>query len=190
MRCGALILPSTSVRTNGLCMPCSTGTRAAIDAARQQRIAAREYERTNPFRRLWLSLVSRINDSASAFEALSEAEKLSFALGLVELELYNGGFEQYFHNSSAAYFNEAVRGLERMGAVQTLSLLEEAKRVVFLQFPVPIDTAERRGRLRARIDANPDVSRKLEELERQYCADPDGLSDRMERFARQSGLVP
>ena len=79
-------------------MPCNTGTREAIDAARQQRIADREYERTNPFRKLWLLLVSRVNDSPYAFDALSESEKLYFAVGLVELELYNGGFEQYFYN--------------------------------------------------------------------------------------------
>ena len=93
-------------------------------------------------------------------------------------------------SSTFTIFAEAVLGLERMGAVQTLSLLEEAKRVVFLASPVPSDTAERRVRLLAHIEADPDAPRKLEALDRQYCADPDGLTDRMESFARQNGLVP
>lgn len=36
-RCGVQILPATARRTGGLCMPCSTGTREAIERGRRER---------------------------------------------------------------------------------------------------------------------------------------------------------
>ena len=41
-RCGEMILPSTALRTDGLCMPCKSGNRESMDAAKQRYTEERE----------------------------------------------------------------------------------------------------------------------------------------------------
>jgi hypothetical protein len=105
-----------------------------------------------------------------------------FAVGLLEGEVYNGGFHQYFFNSSGSYYAVTVRGLMAIEAHQSLSLLREAKEHLFPKKSVPADTATRRRAL-------PDESTKLDELDKIFWKDPDGLPSRMGAFARKHGLV-
>lgn len=41
-RCGEMILTSTALRTGGLCMPCASGSRESMDAAKRRNIEERE----------------------------------------------------------------------------------------------------------------------------------------------------
>jgi hypothetical protein len=118
---------------------------------------------------------------------LSEAEKLYFAVQLLEGEVYNGGFDQYFFNSSGSYYRYAVLGLKELEAAQALALLEEAKQILFNSADVPEDPGHRRQLLRERSS----VARTqcLEQLDKLYWKDPDGLWPRCEAFARKHGLV-
>src|SRR6185369_14940424 len=110
-RCGAAILSTTAESTGGVCMPCKDGRREAIDARKREIRREREWELADPFRRLWLDLV-RATETTAGFAGLSEVEKQYFAVGLLELEVYNGGFDQYFFNSSGSFYRYAVLGLE------------------------------------------------------------------------------
>lgn len=179
--CGALILPTTAAENGGRCAPCKSGTRAAIDAAVRRRAEERERDRTDPYRRLWLELIARVHDTAAGFDGLSEPEKRYFAVQLVQLEVYNGGFDQYFFNSSASYYDHAVAGLEEMGADQVLALLQRARKVLFDGEPVPQDTGARRERLRDRRSET--SSAELDRLDQLYYMDPDDLDSRCQAFA-------
>ena len=186
-RCGALILETTAQKNAGLCMPCKSGKRESIEAAKRWHKEQREREKTDPFRILWHALVHRVHETSEGFSGLSEAEKRYFAVGLLEGEVYNGGFEQYFFNHSGSHYKYALLGLEEMEATQTLALLQRAKQVLFNFDEVPEDTGKRR-RLLQKL-ASDSRSKRLEELDTQYYKDPDGLSARTEKYARSHGLV-
>ncbi|MBK7582664.1 MAG: DMP19 family protein [Myxococcales bacterium] len=184
--CGAAILVETASRTGGLCMPCKNGTRAQIDAGKEW-AAGRAAREADPLRVLWVSLVRRVHDSASGtgFETLSEAEKLYYAVGLVHGDVYNGGFDQYFFNSSGSFYAHAVRGLQIIGATQSAQLLAQAKQALFGDSPVPTDIAERRTYLRTLSLENA----VLDSLDAQFWEDPDDLGALMERFVNEHHLL-
>lgn len=187
LQCGVLILESTALRTKGLCMPCKSGYRKAIDEGARRNREIRDYDHTDPFRRPWLSLVEKVDSSSAGFDGLTENEKLYWAVGLLELEVYNGGLEQYFFNSSGSYYDYAERGLMALGAVETLNLLRGAKAVLFPATPVPQDTKNRRDAVR---DIPARWSSRLDALDKKYWGDPDGLVSRLQTFARERGLIP
>jgi hypothetical protein len=174
LECGRPIRAGTARRIKGLCISCRT-----------------KRSTSNPFSILFASLIERVHDSSGGFNALSEPEKLYYATALMRNEVHNGGFHQYFFNSSGSYYEYAQRGLTELAATQTLALLRQAKQVVFPTMLVPTDTERRRNLLPfADPDAPvPEWSKKLDELDQRLYTDPDGLNARLERFARQNALV-
>jgi hypothetical protein len=186
-KCGATILQTTSDKTGGVCMPCKNGTRESMEAAKLYYQRERELDKTCPFRKLWRELVHRVHDTDLGYAGLSDAEKRYFAVGLLEGEVYNGGFDQYFFNSSGSYYSDAEMGLEEMGAMQSLSLLRRAKQIVFGDTVIPEDTEQRREILLQR-DSN-FYADQLDELDKLFWEDPDGLGERNESFARKHALV-
>jgi len=168
-------------------MPCKNGTRESMEAAKLYYQKERELDKTCPFRKLWRELVHRVHDTDLGYAGLSDPEKKYFAVGLLEGEVYNGGFDQYFHNSSSDYYSDAEVGLEEIGAMQSLSLLRQAKQIVFGDAVIPEDTEQRREILLQRdFDS---YAKQLDELDRLFWEDPDGLSERSESFARKHALI-
>ena len=168
-------------------MPCKIGTCESIEAAKLYYQRERELDKIDPFRKLWRELVRRVYETDLGYAGLSDAEKKYFAVGLLEGEVYNGGFDQYFFNSSSDYYSDAEIGLEEMGAVQSLSLLKRAKEIVFGFAPVPEDTERRREILR-QLDSE-SYANQLEDLDNLFWKDSDGLSNHIESFARKYALI-
>jgi len=168
-------------------MPCKNGTRESMEAAKLYYRTERELDKTCSFRKLWRELVHAVQNTDLGYAGLSDAEKKYFAVRLLVGEVYNGGFDQYFHNSSSDYYFNAEIGLEEMGAVQSLSLLSQAKQIVFGVASVPESTQQRREILLQRdYDSYADQLSALDDL---FYEDPDGLNERMEAFARKHALV-
>lgn len=191
-KCGVPILESTALRTGGFCMPCKGGYRESIEEGKRHNREQRETMLTDPYRKLWVSLVELVHHSPSGFDGLSHSQKLYFAVRLLEGDVYNGGFHQYFFNNAGSYHAYAEEGLIALGAFQTLELLLEAKGVLFPSVPVPISIAERRRVLPSYPEDNsptPEWSKKLDNLDKRYWADSEGITLRSEAFARNHGLV-
>ncbi|MCE9594099.1 MAG: DMP19 family protein [Planctomycetes bacterium] len=139
----------------------------------------------DPLRKLYLDLVGR--QRAAGEHALSEPERHYLAVALLDKEIHDGGFDQYFHNSSADSYDDAVRGLGRMGATRVLELLLHAKQVLFGRFAVPSNTAERRTQLQ-----EPQVREhapELEPLDETFCREALELSRLSEAYARAHRLL-
>jgi hypothetical protein len=191
-KCGVPILESTALRTGGFCMPCKGGYRESIEEGKRHNREQRERMLTDPYRKLWVSLVEKVYHSPTGFDGLSHPQKLYFAVCLLEGEVCNGGFHQYFFNNAGSYYAYAEEGLIVLGAFQTLELLQEAKDVVFPSIPVPISIAERRRALPSYPDNNspaPKWSEKLDDLDKRFWVDSEGIDIRLETFARNHGLV-
>lgn len=188
--CGVLILPATAGRTGGLCMPCNNGTRDSMDQSREFYKKQREYD---PYRALWESLVERVYGADAGLENLSEDEKTYYYVGSLDGEIYNGGFHQFFSNSAGDCFEETRAALVRLNASSALSLLEQARMLLFGEMPVPRGQVERNRAMPEYPEdeqcPESDWSLRLSQLDDEYYRDTDRIGEKLENFARQTGLI-
>lgn len=107
--------------------------------------------------------------------------------------MYNGGMHQFFSNSSGALCNETVEGLKELGATQALALLQRAARVLFGNQESPVDRHERWQAMpfypEDEMATLPDWSIELEEIDRASWMDPDGLSQKLQAYLKNTGLL-
>lgn len=181
--CGALILPTTAEKNGGLCMPCKNGYRKNIEQSKEYYKKERELDATCPYRALWRNLVKKVYDPLKGFETLSEDEKQYYAVGILDGEIYNGGFVQYFDNTSGGHYRYSELGLVRIGAKESLKLLREAKLAAFGKDPVPKEQTKRWPY------TNDEISKKLDDLDTKYYETKEDVSELLEAFARETGLV-
>jgi Domain of unknown function (DUF4375) len=189
--CGKLILHSTAERTEGLCMPCKGGYRKDIEASIQRREVQKEYRESSE-RKHWISLVDRVYKQPQGFDALSPQEQKFFAMSILIGEVRNGGFDQYFSNSSGDYYLLTLVALSEIGAATSFRMLVEAKEIIFGENPVPTTQT---GRLATfppyPEDSQPDPqdwSSRLDALDRQFWKHPDDLPERIEKYAQDNAL--
>lgn len=117
------------------------------------------------------------------------AEQHYYAVSVLQGEVYNGGFDQYFGNSSGEHCANACAGLLELGATQTLALLEEARRLLFGTQPVPSDQGLRQLSMPTYED-EPDLDclAALDALDTQFYLDTEKLDERLLRYAREHRL--
>jgi hypothetical protein len=58
--------------------------------------------------------------------ALTEEERIILAIEALEREVNNGGYSQFFLNSSREYAPVMVRALERIGCLKTAKITQKA----------------------------------------------------------------
>ena len=172
LECGVSILTDTAARTGGKCIPCARGTRAQIERGRRRAAEQRERERTNdealnrlrsksqpifgdfleeddPIGVLWSFLVATVFHDESGREdvnALTASAKALYLAQILEAEVFNGGFHQYFSNSSGKHAHETLALLHELGVPRRADLLQRA----IDKFPrkcVPPDREERNDEL-------------------------------------------
>jgi hypothetical protein len=175
VKCGSLVSTSFARRMKGLCVVCKTKQRT-----------------TNPFSLLYASLIQRVDDSPESFTSLSRAEQLYYALTLFQNEVNNGGFHQFFFNSSGAYYGLIENGLISLDEPHLLDLLHRAKEIVLPDVEVPVDKGTRRNLLPIEEPgaAKPEWAKKIDELDRAFYSIPYRLTPKLQAFARERGLVP
>lgn len=186
--CGAHILATTAAANGGLCMPCKKGFRKNLEDGKR-RAAERKQSRDNPdpATRHWRSLVDQVWRTPGGFAALSRANQTYFAICLLEGEVYNGGFDQFFSNSSGDYYEEALRGLNELGAAECRRLLIAAKELLFGAGDVPPTQSERQRRMASGTSVR---ERKLDDLDRQFGIEASALRDLTAKFAHTHKLFP
>jgi hypothetical protein len=175
-------------------MPCVRGNTLSIEQRRAQQQQAREARRAfheSPGRRYWVALVDRVYDEAQGMDSLMPSERLYFLAHVLSGEVHNGGFDQFFSNSSGARHDATVAALAELGAHGSLALLLEAKHVLFGPSDVPKDRAQRCG-LMATFDedneAHEATHEALSKLDARFYEDPDQLGALLERWAMTHSL--
>jgi Domain of unknown function (DUF4375) len=187
-QCGAMILPRTAAETGGVCMACKQGIRASMEASREHYRKLKEYD---PHRELWKWLAGKAQ-ADPGLGTLSDAHRHYFAVGVLEGEVYNGGFDQFFSNSSGAYYALAAEGLEALKAEASLRLLLDAARLLFGEEPPPSDRQQRWDVMKRHVQPQSDeesVTTELDALDRLFWADPDKLGEKLAAFVQQSGIL-
>ena len=72
---------------------------------------------------------------------LSEAERIFYITQTLEMEVNNGGFSQFFYNSSGNFSNELVSAFTAIGANATAAVCQKA--VAAFGCDIPVDRNER-----------------------------------------------
>ncbi len=200
-KCGKPVSTEQAAKDGGLCLLCSIRFQEKIpciecgkpvsvkQASKRGGLCLRCSANRNPFFVLYSSLVDRVCNSPGGFDSLSEPEKLYYALTLLQNEVNNGGFHQFFFNTSGSYYELIENGLVAFNEPDLLELLHQAKRLIFPDNRVPTDMKERREQMEF-SDAGGDLMNKLDALDQQFYRRPDTLNPKLETFARERGLVP
>jgi Domain of unknown function (DUF4375) len=177
--CGVLILPSTAESTGGICMACKQGIRKDIEASRAFYESQKAYD---PYREMWISLVNRSVDDPE-LKSFSKFEQNYFGVNLLIGDVDNGGFDQYFWNSSGDYYRQAIEGLKEMGAIESLRIVESAAHIMFDGNMPPVDRYDRQTKMKSfetsgdSSDAEPEWSKRINQLDKQFWDDPDKIDD-------------
>jgi hypothetical protein len=111
------------------------------------------------------------------YDQLSSPERVFGLIWELESEVNNGGFHQYFLNSTGALAPHIVEALKAVGAVQTAALVQEAIAQVG---SVPwSDDAARKTIMNA---LSSDVIEKLNKLDQSFYAYPNDLTELLYRY--------
>jgi hypothetical protein len=115
------------------------------------------------------------------FEKLSGPERVIACLTEVEMEVNNGGFDQYYWNSPGEHAREAVAALQELGAAHTASLVGEANAVFGPEGPDP--DRGRRGEQMEKLP--PDARERWYELDGAFYEYRDNLSSLAAQYIRR-----
>jgi hypothetical protein len=186
--CNELILPRTAEKTGGICMACKQGIRESIEESKEFYRKQKEYD---PFRALWEHLVKK--ESAEGSDSFTKEEKLYVSVVVFDSEVNNGGVEQYFWNSSGGLYAEVTEGLKTLKAINSLSLLKQAAKILFGEAEPPKDREQRWAAMKqySEVDTvpEPDWAIELNKIDNQYYEDPDNLSELLSNYAETTGLI-
>ena len=194
VRCGDSIHPDTAERNAGLCLPCVRGNHLSIEERRAQHKGQRDVEQArleSPEYQYWCALIDRVHKTKTGFGSLPHGDRLYYLVNVLCGEVHNGGFDQFFSNSSGNRYAETKAALFEAGAPASLSLLQQAKRALFGDDDFPVDRMTRCKLMRTSSEAHLDfklASSTLDELDRKFYNDPDNLGDVLEQIAAKHKL--
>jgi hypothetical protein len=112
------------------------------------------------------------------YEALSESERVCRTVWELEREVNNGGFLQYFFNSSGANAGHAVGALTAIGAIATARLAREAIAILG-ENTAWADQEARQDHLE---DLSDEAEDALDELDQAFYACPDDLTVHLHHY--------
>lgn len=77
-----------------------------------------------------IKFVEKLSSNNEDWNALSEKEQELAALWKLEMDMYNGGFIQFFCNWGYKCYLTAIRSLERMKAVECLNIIQTQYKII------------------------------------------------------------
>lgn len=121
------------------------------------------------------------------FAQLDEVDKILVTIWGLEADVNNGGFDQYYFNSSGDQAFYAPEALETIGAHKMASILSSANNVFGPEGP------SRDGRARQaqlfRVAPNNDMPSPWEQLDRAFYAYPDDIATLLTAHLRAAGRL-
>ena len=103
---------------------------------------------------------------------LSKEERIFYITQTLEMEVNNGGFSQFFYNSSGDFSNELVGAFTAIGANATADICQKA--ILAFGRDIPVDRNEREEMLDEL--ENDEIDEILEECDSAFCDYEDDLN--------------
>ena len=116
------------------------------------------------------------------FAALTPAEQVAYCVDALEREVNNGGFDQFFWNSSGDTAHETVQALRTIGASQAAAMVQEA----IAAFPGARAPADRSERERVMEKMGEAPRQKWFELDGRFYEYPDDLTTLMRGYVQEN----
>lgn len=193
-RCGDSIHPDTAKHNGGLCLPCIRGNQLSIAERTERHRKQREEERAryeSPEYKYWVSIVKQVHEQENGYENLPPGDRLYYLLNVLIGEVHNGGFDQYFSNSSGDRYAETLAALTEVGAQAPLKLLLEAKQVLFRECDVPKSQRERFELMATSTPEKPQYEAAclaLDLLDKRFYASADVIDQALAEVAERYSL--
>lgn len=193
-RCGDFIHPDTASRNAGLCVPCIRGNQLSIEARvrrHKEEREAREAVYAPAEFKYRTALIKRVYAEADGLARLPHPERIYYLVNVFSGEVRYDGFDQFFTNSRGEHYAETIAALKEVGAHHSLSLLRQAKTILFASREAPRNRAARFAMMATWEESHPDYGsahEALHALDKQFYADPDNIGDTLERLAKANGL--
>lgn len=118
-------------------------------------------------------------------KSLGEPELVLQSIWMLEAEVNNGGFHQFFFNSAGDLAAETVASLRKVGAPKTADIVQAANDN-FGRFGPPKDRNERQNILE---QLEEDGVLKLDSLDSEFYSYPHDLEGLMYIYAQHHGLL-
>lgn len=104
---------------------------------------------------------------------LSEAERIFYITQTLEMEVNNGGFSQFFYNSSGDFSNELVDAFTAIGANTTAAICQKA--IDAFGCDIPVDRDEREEML-DELESD-EINKILDECDNAFYDYEDNLNE-------------
>jgi hypothetical protein len=99
-------------------------------------------------------------------------------IGMLEDEINNGGFHQFFYNSAGDDTAEIIQALETIGALKTAAIVKSAAG----KFPGGMPPQDRFARQDLLLDTVAPKGDEFNTLDQEFYTHPDDLSNLQPRF--------
>ncbi len=117
----------------------------------------------------------------SGIDGFTEAEWTVLAVEALEREVNNGGYSQFFFNSSNEYAAFIVDALLRIGRPETAAITREALDILGIEGPLTAEAVER-----AMDSENPRREERLSQLDDQYYQTAGDLADPLFEYIKKN----
>lgn len=126
--------------------------------------------------------ISALCDYGDSIEKLNQAQRNFFYNQTLEREINNGGFNQFFFNSSGDFANETIISLKEIGANKTAMIVKKAND----QFPDKIVPKDRTSRQEILSQMEDKANKIWEELDQKFFAYEDDLNSLNMDYVRKN----
>jgi len=110
---------------------------------------------------------------------LSSAERVVLAVEALERQVNNGGYDQFFLNSSKAYASELERALRAIGCPEQADIARRAVEALAIKGPVTAESVEA-----AHSAGGDDLMDVLSSLDDEYSSCDEPIADRLFAFVK------
>lgn len=123
--------------------------------------------------------------AALGYGKLATSEKVFVCVWGLEGEVNNGGFDQYYFNSSGDHAADAEESLRAIGAQHTAQLVKQANVLFGASGPSPNRAARQK-----QLDTLGDVkTKKLNEVEEEFLKYKDNLEELLKAYVSKNAAV-
>jgi hypothetical protein len=133
------------------------------------------------------SIVIAIENALLAKTEVNATERVVLTVEAMEREVNNGGFQQFFLNSSNEFAPVLVAALQQIGASKTAGIADRAARAIGATSDWPSERYER-----AASEADEDTLRELSACDESYYASGEAIADMLFEFIKvnQANIDP
>ncbi len=126
--------------------------------------------------------ITKTCNYGDSLEKLTEPQKTFYFNQQLEIEVNNGGFDQYFFNYSGCFAHETILSLRQINAIKTANILQLA----IEEFPNSIVPKNKLERIQIMETIQEKVEETWEELDQKFLTYEDNLYELTLLFIQQN----